>query len=124
MEETVLQRIKMILKNNRMSIRGFSDAHDLKHRTVNNQLNGTSPLTIDTFLSVIKAFPEISADWLLLGKGPMLRSGSGVTQSNVSGDNIQGSGITINKMQQQFIDALQEKDKQISKLIDLLQKQN
>lgn len=43
----------------------------VNQKTLNNQINGTTDLSVSTILLVLEAFPQISADWLLLGTGKM-----------------------------------------------------
>ena len=43
----------------------------VNQKTLNNQINGTTDLSVSTILLILEAFPQISADWLLLGTGKM-----------------------------------------------------
>ena len=44
----------------------------MEQTTVNNQLIGKRGVSIDLILNILLAFPEISSEWLLRGKGNML----------------------------------------------------
>ena len=60
-------------------------------------------------------FPNLNIDWVLTGEGEMLK-GSVVNQSNIVGDNIQGTNVTVNKSQtDKFLELLKTRDEQISK---------
>lgn len=48
----------------------------MEQTTVNNQLIGKRSVSIDLILNILLAFPEISSEWLLRGKGNMLIEGS------------------------------------------------
>lgn len=44
-------------------------------------LNGDAKPSFDTITQILDAFPELSADWLLKGRGSMLLSGTGATDA-------------------------------------------
>ena len=73
MKNAVLQRIKELFK-----IKGFNsekklaEAIGLNQKTLNQQLNGQRALSLDTVLAILSSFEEISAEWLLRGKGEVL----------------------------------------------------
>ena len=73
-------------------------------------------------------FPDISPEWLLTGRGNMLRPS--VVQTNQNGDNINGQSVTVNKSEtDELLEALnrchemlKKKDDQIDKLLNMLNK--
>lgn len=71
-EKTVNQRIMEFLKFMKISVNSMCKELNLKQSTVNGQLNGTNTLSADTIVHVIRAYPELSAEWVLRGKGPMI----------------------------------------------------
>ena len=74
METSVSQRIKFFLKEQRLSVNQLSKLLNLKQNTLNGQLNGTANLSINTITPLLEAFPDLSAEWLLRGTGPMERT--------------------------------------------------
>ena len=115
---TVCDRLNAVLKSKRYTINALSKEINIKTRTLNNQLSGTTALTADTVCAIAEMFPDVSAEWLLRGIGGMLRVNEPhVLQVNDAGDNIQGSIINS-----QLIEMLQEKDRQIAKLIDIIER--
>ena len=44
-------------------------------------LNGESRPSFESLVQILGQWPEVSADWLLLGRGPMLRAGTGAAAS-------------------------------------------
>ncbi len=122
MESDVSQRIRLYLKENRYTVRTLAGMLGANEGTLANKLNGTRGMDIETICALLELFPDLSADWLLLGRGPMTRmSGPHIYQVNDGGDNIQGSTITKADCHQ-FIEMLQEKDRQIAKLIDIIER--
>ena len=73
---TVLDRIEELIKTKGMSYRAFSASIGTPPMTLSSMLkrrSDPSALFISTILSV---YPEVSSEWLLLGKGTMFKSES------------------------------------------------
>lgn len=120
MESAVCNRIKQFLKENRYTVRTLAGMLNVNEGTLSNKLNGTRGIDIETVCALLKLFPQLSADWLLLGRGSMIRQyemGAHFTQVNDEGDNIQK--YQVNDCHQ-FIDMLKEKDRQIAELINII----
>lgn len=64
-------RLKEIQRYYNLSGRGFSEKLGQHSATVNNYINGLRTPPLEFFVAVIETYPEISSDWLLLGKGDM-----------------------------------------------------
>lgn len=75
METTIIERIRYIIEQEGESPRSFSNLIKFNYSTLNNYLTGRRN-TIDSELirRIILSFDNISAEWLLLGKGKMLNS--------------------------------------------------
>ena len=69
MEEYVRQRIREILKENNYSVRSLASAYSVNQATLNNQINRDTMLSVNTILFTLDKFPNISAEWLMRGKG-------------------------------------------------------
>lgn len=122
MDSNINQRIKQYLKCNGYSVKTLSSMLGVNAGTLANKLNGVRGMDLETICSLLELFPDMSSDWLLLGSGPMTRATEPhVYQVNDSGDNIQGTTINKNDCGQ-FIKMLQEKDRQIAKLIDIIER--
>lgn len=73
MKDAVLQRVKELF-----DIKGFksekslAEALGIKQRTFNQQLTGQRALSLDTVLAILSTFDDLSAEWLLRGKGEVL----------------------------------------------------
>ena len=46
----------------------------IKQQTLNNYTNGKRPVKLDTVLAILHTYSDISAEWLIRGKGEMLLS--------------------------------------------------
>lgn len=84
--------------------------------------NGISELGSEKIVSILIIFPELNSDWLLLGKGEMLREKC----ENVGGE---GRGFVkiptdVWETMQMQTASLKAKDEQISRLIEMLSGNN
>ena len=73
---TVPERIKEYLNFKRVSVNSFSKDSGLTQTTLNRQINGTVTLSVETVIAFLDFYPELSAEWLLRGKGPMEKDSS------------------------------------------------
>ena len=68
----MINRIKEVITYSGLSERGFAIKCGLKPTTINNQLIGKREISLATIIAISSSFEEISAEWLLRGKGSML----------------------------------------------------
>lgn len=61
----------MIRDHYRLSNRGFAEAIGAKPAATNNYLNGTKEPSLEFVDRILSTYIDISADWLLRGKGTM-----------------------------------------------------
>ncbi len=76
MENSVLERIKKVIDNNGCSITFLSKELGIVQTTLNRQIKGDVQLSAYTIEAFLHYFPNLSAEWLLRGKGEMLLSDS------------------------------------------------
>ena len=61
--------------------------------------NALSELGSEKIVSILSTFPDLNSDWLLLGRGEMLRSASqsvgNISHSTAVGVNVNGNDINI-----------------------------
>lgn len=67
----IVDRISDLITASKQSVRAFALSHGLKQQTLSNQLNRVRELSLSTVLSILTSNEEISAEWLLRGKGDM-----------------------------------------------------
>jgi plasmid maintenance system antidote protein VapI len=70
----MIERVIDIIKLKAKSVREFADSVGIKQVTLNQQLNGDRKLSLDTVLSILNSFDDISAEWLLRGEGEMYKA--------------------------------------------------
>lgn len=74
MEVSVRQRIVSVLKEKGVTINSLSKGNKAFQRKLNRQINEGAVITIETITSILNAFPDVSAEWLLTGDGTMIKS--------------------------------------------------
>lgn len=72
MENDVLQRIREVIESKRMSVTGISKAINIPQATLYKQIAGESAMTLKTLSVLLDYFEDVSAEWLLRGKGEMI----------------------------------------------------
>lgn len=78
-----ISRITQIIDYNNMSLRQFCKKIDCPYSTLNTFMNGKrDSLDINIVNSIINTFEVINPDWLITGKGEMLRDVPGVIQED------------------------------------------
>ena len=69
--EGIRNRINEVKDYYRLSNRGFAAAIGTKPAATNNYLNGTKEPSLEFVMAILSKYVDISADWLLKGKGEM-----------------------------------------------------
>lgn len=72
MKETMLERFKTVIAAKSKSPTEFCKLIGVAQTTLSNQLQSTRGVSVEVILLTLSAFPEVSAEWLLRGKGEML----------------------------------------------------
>ena len=72
MENTINERIIQIIEYFKLTVNAFAKNVDVSQTLLFNYTKGRSP-SVDFITKVITKYPEISAEWLLIGKGKMLK---------------------------------------------------
>lgn len=68
----ILSRLKEIIAFYGLSGRAFAIKCGIAQKTLDNQIKGLRAVSLETIVSVLQTFPEISSEWLTRGAGQML----------------------------------------------------
>lgn len=68
----MINRIKEVIALSGLSDRAFAIKCGIKQNTLSRQLGGVSEVSASTIYAILDNYEEISAEWLLRGKGSML----------------------------------------------------
>ncbi len=69
----MINRIKQVMNYKQMSPASFADCINVNRSSVTHIFTGRNQPSLDVAKKILKAFPEISSDWLIMGTGTMLR---------------------------------------------------
>ena len=117
MDNAVIHRVRIFLKQKKITNRDLSNMLSMRETTLNGKLNGTRGLDLDTLKSIITHFEDLSAEWLLRGEGEMLRE----KKEDSSLHHIEQNSVTedsfIYKIYQDQLNLCKEKDDENKTLI-------
>lgn len=65
----MLTRIKYLQKTRKITNEQIANETGISKWSVSKQLNGIYKLNLDIILVLLRLCPDVSADWLLLGRG-------------------------------------------------------
>lgn len=65
-------RIREVLKEFSSNPTQLAKQFSVNQKTLNSQINDVTTLSTSTILLILKAFPDVSAEWLLRGNGEMI----------------------------------------------------
>lgn len=114
----ILQRLKDTLQYSGLSVRAFSIKCGISQPTLDKQIKGLRAVSIETIMSVLYAFPELSSEWLMRGNGPMLKS----EDNNIENERVNKLVDTITTLQD-TINAKNDTIATLSKRITQLENQ-
>lgn len=72
--DEVRERILLVFSTFATNINKLSDGDTALRNRLTRQINNDSAITIDSISVILNAFPEVSAEWLIRGKGEILLS--------------------------------------------------
>lgn len=64
-------RIQKIIDKQGISLNAFAQEIGVNRSTISHILTGRNKPSVDVLQKILKRFPELSSDWLLLGNGSM-----------------------------------------------------
>ena len=65
------ERIRLIIKSKNITAASFADRIGVQRSAISHVLSGRNNPSLDFIQRILKAFPEINAEWLIGGKGEM-----------------------------------------------------
>ena len=112
----MIGRIKQIIAFYKLTDRAFAIKCGIKQNTLSRQLSGVSEISIPTINAILDNYDDISAEWLIRGKGEMLISAN--KQETESTERISMLVDTITTLQK----TINEKTKTVQLLEEKLRK--
>lgn len=79
----MVDRIKQVMEHEQLSPASFADAIDINRSSLTHIFTGRNQPSLDIARKILKAFPEIRTEWLIMGVGNMLQEVPAVTEASV-----------------------------------------
>jgi transcriptional regulator with XRE-family HTH domain len=70
----MINRVQKILKKYDLSPSQFADHIQIQRSGISHILSGRNKPSLDFVMKTLTAFPELNSDWLIFGKGEMIKS--------------------------------------------------
>lgn len=102
----MVDRIKQLISLSGLSDAAFAKKINMQQMTLWRQLNSTRKVSLETVMAILEAYPDVDCNWLLRGTGDM-------TLSTNANDKKINSLTDVIAMQQETIQNLIEKIKQL-----------
>ncbi len=83
----MIDRIKQIMDGQHMTQQEFSEFLNIAPATLSSILRGRTRPTLPIVEAIMARFPDISTDWLLSGKEPMMKSSDAQSKAAVPSGN-------------------------------------
>lgn len=114
----LIERIKQIIDYEQLSVSGFEKKISASDGVIRRAIRNNSDIYSRFLVEISDKFPDISAEWLLRESGEMLRA----SEASSAAPETANSNVTtlINILN----NTLAEKDKQIDRLLSIIEKNN
>ena len=91
-------RIQKIIDQQGISLNAFAQEIGVNRSTVSHILTGRNKPSVEVLQKILKRFPELSTDWLLLGSGSMYAKKESSEVSSPSQKSVQVVDKTVEKV--------------------------
>lgn len=98
MKDTILERLKSVIAEKSNSASDFSKMIGIAQTTLSNQMKSPRGISIEVIMLTLDQFPDISAEWLLRGKGEMLLTDNMPTFSGNETESEEDLKIELSKV--------------------------
>lgn len=79
-----IDRVRLIIKSEELSVSSFEKKIGLSNNSIQQALKRSTNLKDETLNNILNSFPDISAEWLLTGKGSMRKSKMNANRAHIS----------------------------------------
>ena len=82
LRQDVFNRLSKFKEQTGLTLNAFAGSIGMKHATLHNQFHGKRDLSLETIMSTLSAYKELSAEWLLRGCGDMFATNETTSDEN------------------------------------------
>ena len=84
----MVDRIRKVMEYYQLSPTNFADTIDINRASLTHIFSGRNQPSLDVAKKILKAFPDVNTEWLVMGMGPMLKNGTASEPSVTTVDNM------------------------------------
>lgn len=115
-------RIQQLLNKENITAATFADTINTQRSSISHVLTGRNNPSLELLQKILKAFPQINADWLLLGEGEMYKQQQQQQQGDLfdtpaTKQEITGQERNITPETNKNEEMRSEKDEKITKIV-------
>lgn len=104
--EYTKDRIKQVIEYKNCSVNAFSKMIGVNQSTIQQQLTEDRKISLDIIEKILITFEEISSDWLIMGKGEMLKQLQPFMAQPLESDSRNHSNNVLESIKQKEIDEM------------------
>lgn len=116
------ERVNKILKYYKLTSSKLADKIGVQRSSISHVLSGRNKPSLDFIQKLLKAFPDINSDWIILGKGKMITEDE--EENNLFTNNIVKLSPEPVKEQTQEVPSLPDQKSLKTATIDKMEKQS
>ncbi len=113
----MIERLNKLLELEELSSSQFADRLDVQRSGISHILNGRNKPSLDLISKILRSFPDIDPDWLILGIGKPYRKEKG--SDNTTEETLFHSGGVFRGGREQKKGPVKSPEKEIAKVIVL-----
>jgi transcriptional regulator with XRE-family HTH domain len=83
----MINRIKKLMELKEVSVASFAELLNVNRSSFNHYFSGRSMPSLELVTKILKLYPDISSNWLILGEGEMLREANNSDNPQLNEDN-------------------------------------
>lgn len=69
----MVERLELLLKTKNLSASQLADETGIQRSIMSHVMNGRNKASLDFIMRILKRYKDVNPDWLLFGKGPMIK---------------------------------------------------
>lgn len=121
----MIERLSQFIKNQGISVRYFEQIISASDGMIRRAITNKTDIQSKWIKNIADNYPDLNLEWLLTGKGEMLKHNQivgDINHSNVVGANVNGNGININGIPSDLIEIIKRQQEQMGELIEIINK--
>lgn len=105
----MVDRLELLLQTKNLSASQLADETGIQRSIMSHVMNGRNKASLDFVLRILKRFKDINPDWLLLGKGSMIRENNLFSQEQSEAiESVKKENQELKKQNEQLQQTIQK----------------